>query len=126
MPVLHTAHLRVRAEAVASFKARILRHARTSLEREPGCQRFDVHQEQRDPSLFFLIEVYSDLAAIDAHRTSAHYLAFREDTKDWVVERTWWFWTPLAPAPDLATDSKGGGGAAPLPEDRAAQGRGES
>jgi quinol monooxygenase YgiN len=78
---------------------RILRHALTSLEREPGCQRFDVHQERSDPTLFFLIEAYSDQAALDAHRASAHYQAFREDTKRWVVERTWWFWTPLGPAP---------------------------
>jgi (4S)-4-hydroxy-5-phosphonooxypentane-2,3-dione isomerase len=99
MPLLHTAHLVVRAEAVESFKARILCHARTSLEREPGCQRFDVHQERSDPTLFFLIEVYSDQAALDAHRASAHYQAFREDTKRWVVERTWWFWTPLGAAP---------------------------
>jgi quinol monooxygenase YgiN len=30
---------------------------------------------------------------LEAHRVSPHYLAFREDVKDWVVERTWWFWT---------------------------------
>jgi len=125
MPVLHTAHLRVRAEAVAAFKARILRHARTSLEREPGCRRFDVHQEQGDPTLFFLIEVYGDQAALDAHRASAHYLAFRENTKDWVVERTWWFWTPLAPAPGPTQGPKGEEDAACAPDDRAAPGRSE-
>ena len=50
---------------------RILRHALTSLEREPGCQRFDVHQERSDPTLFFLIEAYSGrahLVVLDAAR----------------------------------------------------------
>lgn len=96
MSILHTAHLRVREDAIEPFRVRLLRHARTSVEQESGCRRFDVHQEQKDPALFLLVEVYRDQAALDAHRASAHYLAFREDTKDWVIERRWWFWTPLA------------------------------
>ena len=97
MAVLHTAHLRVRAEVVDRFRARIMHHARTSLEREPGCHRFDIHQETKDPTLFFLFEIYADDAALDAHRVSQHYLQFREDVKDWVVERTWWFWRQMTP-----------------------------
>jgi quinol monooxygenase YgiN len=95
MGVFHTAHLRVRTEVVAQFKARLLRHAQISVTQEPGCRRFDVHQERSDATLFLLIESYADEAAFEAHRTSPHYLAFREDVKDWVVERTWWYWNPL-------------------------------
>ncbi|MCK6454458.1 MAG: antibiotic biosynthesis monooxygenase [Alphaproteobacteria bacterium] len=90
--LLHTAHLTFRPDAVDRFKERILRHAHTSLRREPGCRRFDVHQETGDPTLVLLIEVYADAAALEAHRQSAHYEAFREDTKDWVTDRKWWFW----------------------------------
>ena len=126
MPLLHTAHLRVRADAATAFKARILRHARTSLEREPGCQRFDVHEGQDDPTLFFLLEVYSDQTALDAHRASAHYQAFREDTKDWVIERTWWFWTPLGAAAGVAHHSNVERGTARLAGDVGAEGRGEN
>jgi quinol monooxygenase YgiN len=95
MVVFHTAHLRVRAEVVDAFKARLLRHARVSVTEEAGCNRFDVHQERSDPALFLLVESYADEAAFDAHRSSKHYLAFRNDVKDWVVERTWWYWNPL-------------------------------
>jgi len=95
MPILHTAHLRVKDDAIAPFRARLLRHARTSLETEPGCTRFDVFQETGDPALFLLIEVYADQAALEAHRASPHFKAFREDTRDWVIERTWWFWAPV-------------------------------
>lgn len=97
--VFHTAHLRVRADAVEPFKARLARHARTSVAVEPGCSRFDVHQETSDPTLFLLIECYDDDAAFQAHRGSAHFLAFREDVKDWVAERTWWYWDSVI-APD--------------------------
>jgi len=96
MAVLHTAHLRVRDDVIAPFKTRLLRHAQTSLEAEPGCARFDVFQETGDPALFLLIEIYDDQAALEAHRASPHFKAFREDTRDWVIERTWWFWTPAA------------------------------
>jgi autoinducer 2-degrading protein len=95
MGVFHTAHLRVYPDAIAPFRARLLTHAQISKTAEPGCERFDVHQGRDDPTLFLLIEIYADEAAFDAHRSSAHYLAFREDVKDWVVERTWWYWAPL-------------------------------
>ena len=93
--IFHTAHLTCRADVVDAFKARLLRHARTSLEREPGgCLRFDVHQETANPALFLLLEEYADDASLAAHRASAHYKAFREDTADWVIDRRWWFWSP--------------------------------
>ncbi len=96
MRVFHTAHLRVRPEVVAQFKSRLLRHARISRTQESGCERFDVHQDRDDPTLFLLVESYTDEAAFELHRSSPHYVAFRADVKDWVVERTWWYWNPLA------------------------------
>lgn len=92
MPLIHTAHLKVRADAVAPFRDRLKRHAATSLAQEPGCLRFDVFEEKAAPELFLLIEHYTDAGALEAHRASPHYLAFRADVQDWVVERTWWFW----------------------------------
>lgn len=95
MALFHTAHLKARDDVVDAFRNRLLLHARTSLEAEPGCERFDIYQEVRDPTLFLLIEIYADQAAFDAHRNSPHYLQFREDVKDWVEERTWWYWKTL-------------------------------
>ncbi len=91
-PLFHTAHLRVREDIVERFRDRLLRHARISLNAEPGCLRFDIHQEAADPALFLLIEIYADQAAFDTHRVSPHYLQFREDVKDWVIDRKWWYW----------------------------------
>jgi autoinducer 2-degrading protein len=108
MALLHTAHLRVRREAIELFRERLILHARTSLEREPGCHVVDTYQKVKDPTLFLLIEVYADDAALDAHRKSPHYLQFREDVKDWIVERKWWFWekcrleTPMPPGEEIS------------------------
>jgi (4S)-4-hydroxy-5-phosphonooxypentane-2,3-dione isomerase len=92
MSLLHTAHLRVREDVVEAFRARLARHAATSLEREEGCLRFDFFQERNDPTLFLLIEIYADDSALAVHREAPHYLAFREDVADWVIDRKWWFW----------------------------------
>ena len=97
MTVFHTAHLKVHPDVVDRFRDRLLRHARISLDSEPGCHRFDIHQNTGDASLFLLVEIYADEAAFEAHRTSPHYFQFREDVKDWVAERDWWYWRPLGP-----------------------------
>ena len=94
--VFHTAHLRAKPDAIEQYKARLLQHGRNSLRLEKGgCLRFDVHQDKQDPTLFLLIEIYSDEAAFEAHRNSAHFAAYKQDTQDWVAERTWWYWNPL-------------------------------
>jgi autoinducer 2-degrading protein len=98
MSIFHTAHLRVREDIVERFRDRLLRHARISLDAEPGCHRFNIHQETEDPTLFLLIEIYADKAAFDAHRNSPHFLQFREDVKDWVVDRKWYYWRHLEPS----------------------------
>jgi quinol monooxygenase YgiN len=82
---------------VEQFRDRLLVHARISRDAEAGCYRFDIHQEATDQSLFLLIEVYADEAAFELHRSSPHYLQFREGVKDWVIERNWWYWKFLGP-----------------------------
>ena len=93
---VHTAHLVVHGQHVAAFRRRVLDHATTSRQ-EVGCLRFDVYQEAKQPTTFLLFEVYRDAASLEAHRTSAHFAAFRRDVDGWVAERHWWSWNgPLA------------------------------
>jgi quinol monooxygenase YgiN len=97
--IFHTAHLRARPDAVEKYKARLLEHADNSLNLEPGgCLRFDVHQNAEDPTLFLLVEIYRDQAALEAHRNSAHFAEYKMDTAEWVSDRTWWYWTPVPPS----------------------------
>jgi autoinducer 2-degrading protein len=94
--VKHTAHLRVKSEAIEPFRERLSRHAMTSLVNENGCRQFDVYQDRSDITLFLLIETYESEAAFELHRTSAHYKAFRTDVAEWVTERNWWYWEVVA------------------------------
>lgn len=58
--------------------ARILQaQAKNSLEKEPGCQHFDVCADPDDPHKFFLYELYDDAAAVEAHGKTDHYASFR-------------------------------------------------
>jgi len=70
-------HVSVKPECVEAFKLATLRNARLSL-LEPGVARFDVAQQQDDPTRFVLVEVYRDANAADAHKASAHYPVWRD------------------------------------------------
>ena len=49
-----------------------LTNARGSLS-EPGIARFDVLQNEEDPTRFMLIEGYRERDAMAAHKDTAHY-----------------------------------------------------
>jgi quinol monooxygenase YgiN len=76
MHVIHV-HVRVRSDGVEAFLAATLINASNSL-REPGIARFDVIQQQDDPTRFVLVEAYRTTDAIAAHKETAHYAAWRD------------------------------------------------
>lgn len=59
-----------------AFHALMRTNARTSLEQEPGCRRFDICRNEDDPDTVFLYELYDDRSAFDAHLQSAHFKSF--------------------------------------------------
>lgn len=61
MLVVHV-HVHVKPESVETFKQATLANARESLQ-GPGVARFDVGQQQDDPTRFVLVEVYRDVNA---------------------------------------------------------------
>ncbi len=62
-------------------------HAKTSLEREPGCQRYDISVDPLEGAAFLLYQVYTDEAAHLAHRELPHYADFRLVTDPWTKSR---------------------------------------
>ena len=70
--------LAVRPERLDEFAEGIRVNARASLRDEPGCLRFDVHQQVADPTRFLLHEIYADEAAFyEQHRSAPHYAAWQ-------------------------------------------------
>ncbi len=80
MLVVHV-HVRVRPETRSDFLAATLVNARASLT-EPGVLRFDVIEDQADPTHVVLVEVYRDADASAAHKQTAHYATWRDTVAD--------------------------------------------
>jgi len=65
------------------FMAEMLDDARGSVRDEPGCLRFDVIQDEKEPNRIYLYEVYADRAAFDVHMTTPHFLKWKSAVQDW-------------------------------------------
>jgi (4S)-4-hydroxy-5-phosphonooxypentane-2,3-dione isomerase len=79
--------LQVKPELVDEFKAAILKNAALSVERDPGCVRFDVLQQQDDATRWLLYEVYDQEQAWVDHRKAPHFLAFMDVGNRAIVTR---------------------------------------
>lgn len=57
----------------------ILRGMVVETRKEPGCRRYDLHESKSAAGarIFCLLERYADAAAVQAHRDTAHYKAYR-------------------------------------------------
>jgi quinol monooxygenase YgiN len=56
--------------------------------KEPGCVMYQVHKHKTDPRRFFIYEQYKDDAALEAHRTSPHFLQFGKKDLPKIADRT--------------------------------------
>ena len=74
----------VKPESVAAFEAATEDNASNS-RLESGVVRFDVLRQQDDATRFVLVEVYRDQHAVAAHKTTAHYLRWREAVADFMA-----------------------------------------
>ncbi|MCX6357965.1 MAG: antibiotic biosynthesis monooxygenase [Candidatus Aureabacteria bacterium] len=77
--------IRVKPERVEDFKTATLDNARNSL-REAGIMRFDVLQQQDDPTRFILIEAFRTPEAPAAHKDTAHYQRWRDRAEEMLAE----------------------------------------
>ncbi|PHN21992.1 putative quinol monooxygenase [Pseudomonas sp. ICMP 460] len=49
---------------------------------EPGCEQYDLYQDLKHPETFYMLERWSDDAALADHDQSAHILSFRAKAAD--------------------------------------------
>ena len=84
MLIVHV-FVHVKPEAVDAFIAATLDNARNSVQ-EPGIARFDVIQQQDDPTRFVLVEVYRTSDDAARHKETAHYARWRDTVADMMVE----------------------------------------
>ncbi len=76
----------VKPEYRERFMQVALEDARGSSHDEPGCLRFDVLVDEKDPNLIYFYEVYKDQAAFQAHQQTPHFFQYRDTIKpEWYV-----------------------------------------
>jgi quinol monooxygenase YgiN len=75
----------VKPDQVEAFQAASLENARHSI-KEPGIARFDVIQQQDDPTRFVLVEVYRSADDPTRHKETAHYAKWRDSVENMMAE----------------------------------------
>jgi len=84
MLIVHV-HVHVKPEHAEAFRAATLDNARNSVQ-EPGVARFDVIQQQDDPTRFVLVEVYRTADDPARHKETAHYQRWRDTVAEMMAE----------------------------------------
>jgi len=84
MLIVHV-FVHVKPESVDAFAAATLENGRNSV-REPGVVRFDVVQQEDDPTRFLLIEIYRTLQDPARHKETAHYATWRDTVEPMMAE----------------------------------------
>ncbi len=84
MFIVHV-HVHVKPECVDDFIAATVENASNSLQ-EHGIARFDVVQQQDDPTRFVLVEVYRTTNDPAHHKETAHYATWRDTVAEMMAE----------------------------------------
>ena len=84
MFIVHV-HVHVKPDHIDAFRAASLENARNSVQ-EPGVARFDVIQQQDDPTRFVLVEVYRTPEDALKHKETAHYQTWRDTVAEMMAE----------------------------------------
>lgn len=84
MLIVHI-QIHVLTDQIDAFRKATEENARNSIQ-EPGIARFDIFQQNDDPSRFLFIEIYRDAAAVAAHKETAHYAKWRDTVEPMMAE----------------------------------------
>ena len=84
MLIVHV-FVHVKADTVDAFIAATLENARNSYQ-ERGIVRFDVVQQEDDPTQFLLIEIYRTADDPARHKETAHYATWRDAVEPMMAE----------------------------------------
>ena len=84
MQIVHV-HVSVKPDYVDAFKQATTENASNSI-KEAGVARFDVIQQEDDPTRFILVEVYKTADAPATHKQTSHYARWRDTVTEMMAE----------------------------------------
>lgn len=71
---------------VDNFLAALKENGAASV-KEPGCREFDIAVSQKDPNHVFILEVYDNAAAAEAHTATEHFKKYKAATAGMTTKR---------------------------------------
>ncbi|MEO7965181.1 MAG: putative quinol monooxygenase, partial [Gemmatimonadaceae bacterium] len=84
MLIVHVS-VHVKPDSVEQFIAESRENARNSVQ-EPGVVRFDLIQQDDDPTRFLLVEIYRTSDDPAKHKATAHYAKWRDAVEPMMAE----------------------------------------
>jgi (4S)-4-hydroxy-5-phosphonooxypentane-2,3-dione isomerase len=78
-------YVTVKPDAIQEFTKATVENHRESV-REPGNLRFDIIQLSDDPTRFMIYEAYVSESDVSVHKTTAHYLKWRDTVAEMMAE----------------------------------------
>ncbi len=78
-------NVEVKEDFIDAFKSATIENASNSI-KEPGIARFDVLQQEDDPTRFVLVEVYRTKDDPAKHKETEHYKKWRDTVADMMAE----------------------------------------
>jgi quinol monooxygenase YgiN len=84
MLIVHV-FVHVKPNQVEAFRTATLENAINSIQ-EPGIARFDVIQQQDEPTRFVLVEVYRTSEDPGRHKETSHYQKWRDTVAEMMAE----------------------------------------
>lgn len=84
MLVVHV-HVHVKSECVDDFITATVENASNSIQ-EHGIARFDLIQQNDDPTRFVLVEVYRTAEDPSRHKETTHYQKWRDSVAEMIAE----------------------------------------
>lgn len=84
MLVVHV-HIHVKSECIDDFITATVENASNSIQ-EHGVARFDLIQQNDDPTRFILVEVYRTAEDPARHKETTHYQRWRDSVAEMMAE----------------------------------------
>ena len=84
MLIVHV-FVHVKSDQIEAFRKATLENACNSIQ-EPGIARFDIIQQQDDPTRFVLVEIYRTPDDPARHKETAHYQKWRDAVAEMMAE----------------------------------------
>ena len=86
MPVVLVAKLKAKEEHIEALKVGLQGLVAPTL-KEKGCIKYELHQDQKDPSIFMFMEEWASSEDLSNHSASAHVTAFGKAAGDMLESR---------------------------------------